>query len=76
LENAFSGLDLAPATDSSVSQSVSLGGDAALESPDSQSRLKYDKDLMSHRRWWSAGLVKIEVVDGDRFNDDIFMGEV
>lgn len=25
--------------------------------------------------WWSGGMVKVEVVDGERFNTDIFLGE-
>ena len=26
--------------------------------------------------FWSLGYIKIEVLDGDRFNEDIFLGEV
>jgi hypothetical protein len=79
MDNAFVGLlDSAAADASSASPSLSSLSrrNTPLDSPDSQQRHKYDMDLISHRRWWSAGLVRIEVVDGDRFNDDIFMGEV
>ncbi len=46
------------------------------DSSDSLRRRKYDADCQTHFRWWSGGILKVEVVDGDRFNDDIFMGEV
>jgi hypothetical protein len=26
--------------------------------------------------WWGEGFIKVAVVDGDRFNQDIFLGEV
>jgi hypothetical protein len=31
------------------------------------------KALLSH---WGQGLVKIQIIDGERFNEDIFLGEV
>lgn len=31
------------------------------------------RGLLEH---WGQGLVKIQIVDGERFNEDIFMGEV
>lgn len=31
------------------------------------------RSLLEH---WGQGLVKIQIVDGERFNEDIFMGEV
>lgn len=26
--------------------------------------------------WWGKGCIKIEILDGERFNEDIFLGEV
>lgn len=35
----------------------------------------YESAYRSHFKWWGCGAVKIEIVDIDRFNEDIFMGE-
>lgn len=36
----------------------------------------YEDLCRAHFKWWGCGAVKIEVVDIDRFNENIFMGEV
>ena len=36
----------------------------------------YESTCRSHFKWGGCGAVKIEIVDIDRFNEDIFMGEV
>ena len=36
----------------------------------------YNKACKSLLEYWSLGIIKIQVVDGERFNEDIFLGEV
>ena len=37
---------------------------------------QYNKACKSLLEYWSLGIIKIQIVDGERFNEDIFMGEV
>lgn len=38
-------------------------------------RLLDKKSYAALLDWWAGGLIKVEVVDGDRFNPDFFLGE-
>jgi hypothetical protein len=58
--------------DSNSAEVHVAGGQVSSDAAFSQ----YESTCRSHFKWWGCGAVKIEIVDIDRFNEDIFMGEV
>ena len=53
--------------------SSNLNGLSAMEKERESSYQRACKALLAH---WGQGLVKIQIIDGERFNEDIFLGEV
>lgn len=53
--------------------SSNLNGMSTMEKERDLSYQRACKALLAH---WGQGLVKIQIIDGERFNEDIFLGEV